>query len=414
MTVRPNPDVIIIGAGPSGLTAAAGLAKTMRVVVLEREQYAGGIPRHSDHLGYGIRDLHRFVTGPEYARRLVARAESVGVVIRTGTMVTGWTQDGRLEVTSPAGREALTASAIVLATGARERPRAARLVPGDRPAGVFTTGQLQNLVHLHHRAPGGRAVIVGAELVSWSAALTLRGAGCRTVLMTTEHPTPESYAAFNAAGRLGLRVPIATHTRVIRIIGRPRLTGIEVENTATGQRRIIGCDTVVFTGDWIPDNELAVAAGLNLDTGSKAPIVDGALRTSRDGVFAVGNLVHPVVTADLAAMDGQHVVSQVQAWLNGSRARAPGVRLMVQSPLRWVSPGLLRLDDPLPARHRLVLWTNRLVRRPHVHITQGGKQLTSARLLWPASPGRAFQLPSRLLSRADMCGPDIVIGLGDP
>ena len=93
---------------------------------------------------------------------------------------------------------------MVLATGARERPRSARLIPGDRPAGVYTTGQLQNLVHLAHRDVGTRAVVVGAELVSYSAVLTLRHAGCATALMTTVHPSPESYAVFNLAGRTPL------------------------------------------------------------------------------------------------------------------------------------------------------------------------------------------------------------------
>ncbi|HET7902529.1 MAG TPA: hypothetical protein VFL59_15205, partial [Candidatus Nanopelagicales bacterium] len=110
-------------------------------------------------------------------------------------------------MTSPQGRTVMTAGAVVLATGARERPRAARLVPGDRPAGVLTTGQLQNLVHLQHRSPGARAVVVGAELVSWSAVLTLREAGCETVLMTTEHARGESYAAFRGPARAVLRTP---------------------------------------------------------------------------------------------------------------------------------------------------------------------------------------------------------------
>src|SRR4029079_17506434 len=105
-----------------------------------------------------------------------------------------------LQVVSPRGRQTVEADAIVLATGARERPRPARMIPGDRPAGVYTTGQLQNLVHLQRAYVGRRAVVVGAELVSWSAVLTLRHAGCRTALMTTTYPSPESYGVFNIAG----------------------------------------------------------------------------------------------------------------------------------------------------------------------------------------------------------------------
>src|SRR5579859_902316 len=215
-----TPEVLIVGAGPAGLAAAACLAGRVagEVLVLDREHRAGGIPRHSDHLGYGTRDMHRFISGPAYAQRLVQAAEAAGAAIRTQAMVTGWDGDGHAQVTSPEGRLTIGAKAVVLATGARERPRTARLIPGDRCAGVYTTGQLQNLVHLHHGKPGARAVVVGGELVSWSAVVTLRMAGTQTLLLTTRYPSPESYAAFNAGGRIGLRVPVATRTRVVRII----------------------------------------------------------------------------------------------------------------------------------------------------------------------------------------------------
>ncbi|HEV7851362.1 MAG TPA: FAD-dependent oxidoreductase, partial [Mycobacterium sp.] len=179
--------VAIVGGGPSGLTAAAALSGRVDgdVLVIEREVETGGIPRHSDHPGYGMRDLKRFVSGPAYAKRLTAMAQNAGATLETEAMVTGWTGERRLQITSPRGIRTVTADAVVLATGARERPRPARLVPGGRPDGVYTTGQLQNLVHLHHADVGSRALIVGAELVSWSAVLTLREAGCATVGMVS-------------------------------------------------------------------------------------------------------------------------------------------------------------------------------------------------------------------------------------
>lgn len=440
MTTTPTgtltPDVLIIGGGPAGLTAAAALAPRLGgdVLVLDREKEAGGVPRHSDHTGYGIRDLHRVMTGPAYARRLVERAAAAGAVIRTEAMVTHWAGDRAVDVTSPRGRFRVEARAVVLATGARERPRPARCVPGDRPRGVYTTGQLQNAVHLHHAEVGRRAVIVGGELVSWSAAVTLREAGCATALMVSEYPRTESYTAFTLGGRALLRVPVANRSRVTRVVGKGRVEAVEIENTATGVRRTVACDTVVFTGDWIPDHELVRSGGLDLDPGSLGPLVDTALRTSRPGVFAAGNLLHPVDTADVAALDGEHVADQVRIWFDtvpadagagsgpGAGARggagfppgpvpAPGVRLLADAPLRWVSPGLLRPGDPAPPRGRLLLWTDRLIRVPRVTVRQDGRTLCERTLPWPAAPGRVFRVPWPVMRGLDPRGGPVTIGV---
>lgn len=414
MTAHRVADVVIIGAGPAGLTAARALrdAGVPSVLVLEREREAGGIPRHSDHTGYGLRDLRAVMTGPAYARRLVDTATDAGAEIRTGTTVTGWSGDLTLQTTSPAGLETVEARAIVLATGARERPRAARRIPGDRPTGVLTTGQLQNLVHMHGRPIGQRAVVVGAELVSWSAVLTLREAGCRTVLMTTAHARAESYAAFTLPGRLVLGVPVARRAAVVRVIGRDRVTGVEVRHLDTGRRTVVACDTVVFTGDWIPDHELARARGLVLDPAHKGPLVDTALRTSAPGVFAAGNLLHPVETADVAALDGRHVAAQVGRHLAGESVTPPGVRLVADEPFLWIAPGIVRPGDPAPPRDRLVLWTAEYRRAPMVEVRQDGRVVARRRIPWPASPGRAFRLPAGLLTAIDPGGGDVHVGLG--
>ncbi|AQT80032.1 pyridine nucleotide-disulfide oxidoreductase [Mycolicibacterium litorale] len=414
MTTTDTADVVIVGAGPAGLTAAAMLARStgLKVVVLERESEAGGIPRHSDHPGYGMRDTRTFLSGPAYARRLTREAADAGALIRTHATVTGWADDMTLAVTSPAGRTALNARAIILATGARERPRPARLIPGDRATGVYTTGQLQNLVHLKHRSIGRRAVVVGAELVSYSAVLTLKHAGCRTVLMTTTYPSPESYGVFNLAGRTPLMgVKVARRTRLTRIVGKPAVTAVEIEDLDTLERQTISCDTVVLTGDWIPDHELARATGLDIDPGTLGPVVDTALRTSRAGVFAIGNLLHPVDTADIAALDGRHVAAQVLAHLDGDRPSQSGVAIRVAPPLRWIAPNIIRPGDPPPSRHRLLLWTDKLVRIPKVVARQDGQIIGAKVLPWPASPGRVFRVPSDILDGIDPGGQAVTISV---
>ena len=406
-------DVVIVGAGPAGLTAARYLRTSgvPSVLVLEREAEAGGIPRHSDHLGYGVRDLRTLLSGPAYARRLAERAEAAGADIRLSTTVTGWAGDRSLLVTSPQGRRRIDARAVVLATGARERPRSARLVPGDRPAGVFTTGQLQSHVHLHHQPAGTRAVVVGAEMVSWSAVLTLRAAGCRASLMTTEYGRPEAYAAITAAGRLGLRVPVARRTRVIRVIGRDRVRAVELEHLDSGRRRIFACDTVVFTGNWIPDHELARLRGIEIDPRHRGPVVDSALRTTADGVFGAGNLLHPVDTADVAALDGRHVAGPVRRYLDHGRTSRPAVRLRADPPFTWVSPGLIRPGDIPPTRGHASLWACEHRPFPRVTVRQGGRIIARRGLAWPVSPGRVFRVPWDLVSQADPDAGDVVIGL---
>jgi thioredoxin reductase len=406
-----HADVVVVGAGPAGLTAARELARDRRVLVLDRESEAGGIPRHSDHLGYGVRDLRRVMTGPAYARRLLAAALDAGAEVRTEATVTGWSGERTLDVTSPQGRLAVTGDALVLATGARERPRSARLVAGDRPAGVLTTGQLQNLVHLQHRAPGARAVVVGSELVSWSAVLTLREAGTETVLMTTEHERGETWSALRAGARSALRVPLATRTRVVRVVGKDNVEGVEIRNLRTGQTRVVACDVVVFTGDWIPDHELARLAGLDLDPGTRGPRVDAALRTSRAGVFAVGNVVHPVDTADVAALDGRHVADHVRRWIDAREPGRPGARIVAAEPFRWVAPSLLAPGAGAPSRRRLLLWADDVRSVPRVVAHQEGREVGRRSLPWSVGPGRVFRVPWSLLEKADPHGDDITVGL---
>ncbi len=386
-------DVLVVGAGPAGLTAAAVLsgAGAGRVEVLEREADAGGIPRHSFHPGYGLLDLRRPMDGPSYARRLAETAVSAGADVRTRTTVTGWAGPRALDVTCADGLERVTARAVVLATGARERPRSARWVPGDRPAGVYTTGQLQQAVYLKQQEIGTRAVVVGAEHVSFSAAVTLAHAGVRVVAMVTEWARPQTYQAFRLGARLRYGFPVLTSTRVAALRGRGRVEAVELQHD-DGRTASVRCDTVVFTGDWIPDHELAVTGGIDVDLGTKGPVVDGGLRTSVPGIFAAGNLLHPVTTADVAALDGRHVADGVVAHLGGAPWPGEGVPLVAAGSLRWLAPQRL-VVGARPPRHGLVAWGDAFVAVPTVHVEQDARVLHHGRWRHPLVPQRPFALP---------------------
>ncbi len=214
MAIGDGP--VIVGGGPAGLAAAIELRslEITPVTVIERERDAGGIPRHSDHTGFGLRDLRTVLTGPRYAERYRELAAYAGVDVVTETMVTDWGEDRQLKLTGPGGRTTIEPPAVVLATGCRERPRSARLVPGDRPAGVMTTSTLQQLVHLRGERVGRRAVIVGAEHVSFSAVATLAHAGASVAGLATELPRHQTLAAFRVGAAARYRAPVWTRTGV--------------------------------------------------------------------------------------------------------------------------------------------------------------------------------------------------------
>nr|WP_055707959.1 FAD-dependent oxidoreductase [Streptomyces puniciscabiei] len=343
--------------------------------------------------------------GPSIGTPLTTVGPSIGTPLTTvgpriGTLLTA---------VGPGGPEVIEARAVVLATGARERPRTARLVPGTRPAGVYTTGELQQAVHLFGQRVGTRAVVVGSEDVSYAAADTVRAAGAEVVALVTEHPCAQTGRVRARSARLLDRVPLLTYTTVTELLGHGRLSGVRVRHR-DGRTAVLACDTVVFTGDFLPDHELARRGALALDPGTRGPAVDGALRTSRPGVFAAGNVLHAVERAGTAAAEGNGVAGTVLDFLAGAPWPDPAVPLAVEAPLRWIAPNRVVPADP-PTRY--VLRTSTPLTRPVLRVHQDGRLLHRERpTLGTALPNRTLTLTAGWTGRVDPKGGEVRVSAG--
>ena len=273
-----TPSVLVIGAGPAGLAAAAALAgRGHRPIVVDREPEPGGIPRLCPHPTFGLADALWPMTGPAWARRLGRRA--AGVDFRPRHHRHRPRPRRHRHALGRGRRDAMPARRILIATGIRETPRSARLVSGDRPLNVLTTGALQRLIALGRGLPFSRPVVVGSELVSFSAALMLRDLGAPPIAMVEEAARITARRPADLVARLILRVPVLTAHRLVAIRARPgrRLAPAVVLRDATGAERELPCDAVVFTGRFVP--EASLLPGLDPATGG--PAIDQCWRLAR-------------------------------------------------------------------------------------------------------------------------------------
>ncbi len=217
-------DVAIIGAGPAGLSAALELKKAGvdQIIVLERESEAGGIPRHCGHPPFGIREYKQVLTGPTYAKKLVATAHNHGINIALNHTVTLLEPAGKITVVASAGVTELTAQRVLIATGTRETPRSARLVSGDRALGICNTGTLQSMFYLKKMVPFRQPVVVGTEIVSFSALFTCKKAKIQPVAMLEEGQRPIVRWPIHYASRV-FGVTLLLETQIEKIIGADRV-----------------------------------------------------------------------------------------------------------------------------------------------------------------------------------------------
>ncbi len=331
-------DVAIVGGGPAGISAALALRQRGHsVTILEREAEAGGVPRHCAHSPFGMREFKCILFGPAYARRLAAEANAAGVKLLARHSVTALHPGGRLDITAPDGMFSLAPKRVLLATGVRETPRSARFISGERPIGIITTGTLQHAVNLEGLQPMRRALVVGTELVSFSALMTCHSAGIEPVAMVDEnsHLVARSPAAIYPWIK---RIPLHLGVRIVKIHGRPRVEGVTLQRS-DGTLLEIACDGIVLTGRFTGEGSLALCSQIDVDPGTGGPVVDQYARCSDPAYYAAGNMLHPVETAGWCFREGREIGRLISDDLQGQLPRAGNaVQIVAGAGMRYVLP----------------------------------------------------------------------------
>jgi thioredoxin reductase len=345
-------DIAVIGGGPSGISACLELSKSagLKIALFERESELGGIPR-SSHIFFGMRDLRQILTGPEYARRLNTLVRRTSVEIHTEStvikIVPGSSKKRhRINVVSPQGIHFYNCRAILLTTGCFEISRGARMIPGMRPTGIFTTGMLQELANLRQQRPGTSAVIIGSEHIALSSVLTLRRKGISIAGMVEEDLKLHTFSSAARAMGLFYHFPIYRGTSVQSILGRYRVEGVQLAKDGGGRAHTLKCDTVIITGKFRPYSSLIDFTPIQMDSATFGPLIDMNFMTSVPNIFAAGNILRGADMHDLCALEGKRAAKNILSRLESSGyEKEEGLYLRAESPIRYVVPQKILPDQ---------------------------------------------------------------------
>ena len=430
-------DVVVIGGGPAGMAAALAAHKAgARVAIVERERHLGGILRQCIHPGFGLSHFKQELTGPEYAQRFIDQVRATDIALFLDSMVieidgapgapgASDAETHSVTLMSPTGMLQLTGRAVVLAMGCRERTRSEIKIPGSRPAGVFTAGLAQRYINIENLKPGSCAVILGSGDIGLIMArrCTLEGISVEGVYELMPYANGLRRNVKNCLNDFG--IPLHLSTTVTRVIGHDRVEAVEVSQVdehlapIPGTERIVPCDTLLLSVGLIPENELSVAAGVELDPRTRGAVVDQSLQTGVPGIFACGNVLHVHDLADNVTTESERAGAAAAAYALGDGAGA-GEDAAVAGCELTVSPAGIA-GYALPGRITAVALTklNFRVRRPvdtaRVRIFAGGEELFAGKVrAFKPSVMESFPLPAKVIQQAlDLGASEIVLSV-DP